>query len=81
MPKDSAVVLELNPAKPGETFSGKAYDPNLPASRVQVVRAFDEGLLPRRSSGGCPRRNAPADRLVRLGEERRYIGFSPEKGK
>ncbi|HUX17072.1 MAG TPA: LamG domain-containing protein, partial [Phycisphaerae bacterium] len=43
IPKDSAVVLELNPAKPGETSSGMAYDPNLPASRVQVVRAFDGG--------------------------------------
>jgi hypothetical protein len=69
MPKGSAVVLELNPAKPGETSSGEAFDPKIPASRVQVVRAFNEELLPRRSSCGCPRRNAPADRLVRLGED------------
>lgn len=42
---NSAVVLGLTPAEPGETGTAQAFDPTVPADGVRIVRAFEEDVL------------------------------------
>ena len=45
LPANSAVILEVRPATADETAPDQAFDAALPASRVRIVQAFEEGVL------------------------------------